>query len=388
MSGVCGMPLPSTAHAELGPWTRRVAGCVAALALALSSAGIASAAATPRRQPQQLWRAYPLDPARTGETRTNLSSRATPSPLAGDGTSGGGSTSILIAVGAATLLVAGSVAALALRRLRAGLSIRTDGAGSIRAPWLLSRPPKGGSTMANLRFGKPARREPEVSAPLQKGGSKDHGPTEAALHAESLEETEREAVAVEAELPADFSDVGAEVGAVLNSARDAAARIRKQAALESIRLGDEARATAQAAIEEALRIAAEDRAEGERIRAEAESYAGETRADAESFAERTRTDAGREAGKIVEEARTRLEAADAEAAQKVRDLTADARERLSTLQAASKRYEERLEHMLVVFRGMSSRLEELLGERADGSEADEETLEDALQPDSVSSHTE
>ncbi|HEX7310549.1 MAG TPA: hypothetical protein VF232_05165, partial [Gaiellaceae bacterium] len=109
----------------------------------------------------------------------------------------------------------------------------------------------------------------------------------------------------------------------------------------------------------------------------------------ESFAERTRTDAGREAGKIVEEARTRLEAADAEAAQKVRDLTADARERLNTLQAASKRYEERLEHMLVVFRGMSSRLEELLGERdAEGSEADEETLEDALQPDSVSSQAE
>lgn len=360
MSGVCGTPLPSTAHAELDQWTRRVAGCVAALALALSSAGIASAAATtpsPRPQPQHLWRAYPLDSARTGETSTNPSSPTTPRPLTGDGTFGGDPTSILIAVGAAILLVG-----------------------------LLPRPPKGGSTMANLRFRKPARREPEVSAPLQERASRDHGLTEAAPHAESLEEPAHEAV--EAELQADFSDVGAEVSAVLKSARDAAARIRNQATLESIRLGDEARATAEAAIEEAHRIAAEDRAEGKRIRAEAESYAGETRADAESFAERTRTDALREAGKIVEEARTRLEAADAEASQKVRDLTADARERLNTLQAASKRYEERLEHMLVVFGEMTSRLEELMGERdAEGSEADEETLADALQPDSVSPRT-
>jgi hypothetical protein len=223
---------------------------------------------------------------------------------------------------------------------------------------------------------------------------REDGEAERALHAEAGAELVDEAAPdVSAEpteatvLPPDLLDIGAEVGAVLKSAQEAAARIRNRAA----KLGEETTAAAEAQIAEAQRVAAENRAEAERIRAEAQLYASETRADAETFAEQTRTDAEREAAKIVEEARARAEAADVEAAQKVRDLTANARERLNTLEAGSRRQEERLEHMRVVFHGMTSQLEELLGERdaerGDADPQDEEDLADALQPDSVSPRT-
>jgi F0F1-type ATP synthase membrane subunit b/b' len=251
--------------------------------------------------------------------------------------------------------------------------------------------------MGNWRRREWARREPEMSVPSQEQESFEDGEAERALHAEAGAELVDEAAPdvsaepTEAVLPADLSDIGAEVGAVLKSAQEAAARIRNRANQEAAKLGEETTAAAEAQIAEAQRVAAEDRAEGERIRAEAQLYANETRADAETFAEQTRTDAEREAAKIVEEARARLEAADVEAAQKVRDLTANARERLNTLEAGSRRHEERLEHMRVVFHGMTSQLEELLGERdaerGDADPQDEEDLADALQPDSVSPRT-
>jgi F0F1-type ATP synthase membrane subunit b/b' len=231
--------------------------------------------------------------------------------------------------------------------------------------------------MANRRRRKWARREPEMSA------TEEREPVEPEQQADSAEAgDEPVAEQAEQELPADLSDVGAEVGAVLASAREAAARIRSQANEDSARQREEARAAAEAELAEARRLAEADRAELERIRAEAETYAEETRADAETFAEQTRTDAERDAGMIVEEARSRLEAADAEVAQKIRDLTANAHERLSMLQAGTRRHEERLKHMLVVFHGMTSQLEELLDER-DGEGSDGESLEDALQPDSA-----
>jgi DNA anti-recombination protein RmuC len=194
----------------------------------------------------------------------------------------------------------------------------------------------------------------------------------------------------EAELPVDLTDVGAEVDAVLKSAREAAASIRRRAQDESARLRDEAEAAAAAEVEEARQILELERGDASRIRAEAEAYAAETRAAAEAFAEQIRTEAEREAAQLVEQARGRLEAADAEVEQKVRQAEESARDRVEALEADSKRYEARLESMLVVFRGMSSQLEELLGKRrADGShDADkyDETLEDALRPDSASSH--
>ena len=204
---------------------------------------------------------------------------------------------------------------------------------------------------------------------MAKWRRREDGEAERALHAEAGAELVDEAAPdvsaepTEAVLPADLSDIGAEVGAVLKSAQEAAARIRNRAA----KLGE---AAAEAQIAEAQRVAAENRAEGERIRAEAQLYASKTRADAETFAEQTRMNAEREAAKIVG------------------DLTANARERFNTLEAGSRRQEERLEHMRVVFQGMTSQLEELLAERdaerGGADPQDEGDLADALQPDSVS----
>jgi F0F1-type ATP synthase membrane subunit b/b' len=386
MNGACGTSLPSTSHAEIEVRGRRVARvaalCGVAFAVGLSSASVAVAAATttsPRPQPQHLWRAYPLDSAKHGSPTTQSPHpRTRSSPASDEGTSGGETTNILMGLGAA-LLLAGSVAGFALYRMRADVSVRSSGAGSIHAPWLLSRPHEGGSTMANRRRRKWARREPEMFA---SGG--EEASAEAVQQADNPEAAEEPAPQqAESELPADLSDVGAEVGAVLASAREAAARIRSQANEDSTKLREEAKAAAEDELAEARQLAAEDRGEGARIRAEADAYANETRADAETFAEQTRTGAERESAKIVEEARGRLEAADAEVAQKIRDLTASARERLNMLQAGSRRHEERLEHMLVVFRGMTSQLEELLGERE--AEDGGENLEEALQPDSAAS---
>jgi F0F1-type ATP synthase membrane subunit b/b' len=230
--------------------------------------------------------------------------------------------------------------------------------------------------MANRRRRKWARREPDMF-PTDDGAAVE--PERQADSAEAGDEPAAERA--KQELPADLSDLGAEVGAVLASAREAAERIRSQANEDSAKQREEVKAAVEAELAEARHIAEADRAEGERLRAEAETYAKETRAYADTFAEQTRTDAEREAGRIVEEARGRLEVADAEVARRMRDLTATASERFNTLQAGSRRHEERLETLLDVFRGMTSQLEELLGERAvEGSE--EESLEQALQPDS------
>jgi F0F1-type ATP synthase membrane subunit b/b' len=232
--------------------------------------------------------------------------------------------------------------------------------------------------MANRRRRKWARREPDMFPTDDGAAVEPEQPDSAEAGDEPAAERAKQ------ELPADLSDLAAEVGAVLASAREAAERIRSQANEDSAKQREEAKAAAEAELAEARHIAEADRAEGERLRAESETYAKETRADAETSAEQTRTDAEREANRIVEEARGRLEAADAEVARRMRDLTATASERFNTLQAGSRRHEERLETLLDVFRGMTSQLEELLGERAvEGS--DEESLEEALQPDSAGS---
>jgi hypothetical protein len=256
--------------------------------------------------------------------------------------------------------------------------------------------------MANPRRRMWVRREPDLSARASQQDSSEYGSPTSAVGAfaehsvpenpSAMDEAvDQRALAhtpesAEAELPADLSDVGAEVGAVLKSAREAAARIRRGANEEAVKIHDEAKSAAEAAVAEASRIAAADRAEGERIRAEAEAYAEEMRTAADTFAEQARMEAKREAEVIEEQASKRLEAADAEVEQKLRQVEWKARERLEALQAGSTRYEGRLESMLVVCRGMSSQLEELLGKRdaeIGGDREDAEaTLEDALQPDS------
>ena len=188
----------------------------------------------------------------------------------------------------------------------------------------------------------------------------------------------------DAELPADVGSVGEEVGTVLKSAQEAAARIHRAAEREAERLRKEAEAATAAALTEARRDAEADRAEGSRVRAEAEAYAKDTRAAADAFAEQRRSDAERESAQIIGEAQRRLADADSEVERKMRQATARERRRIEALQAEVGHYEKRLDSILVVFRGVTSQLEDLLGkrqaERGDRPEFSDEALEDALEP--------
>jgi hypothetical protein len=201
--------------------------------------------------------------------------------------------------------------------------------------------------------------------------------------------TDEQAVPPEAEVPADLSVVGDEIGTVLKSAQEAADRIRRTASEEAARRRDEIEAATAADVAEARRIAEADLADARRIRAEAEAHAKDTRAAADAFAEQRRAEAEREAAAIVAHARTRLEAADVEVEQKVREGQAKARERVNLLHAEAERYEGRLENLFIVFREMSSALEELLGtprnRSKDRAAASDEALEHALQPDASNS---
>lgn len=181
-----------------------------------------------------------------------------------------------------------------------------------------------------------------------------------------------------------LSAVGDEVAAVLESAEEAAAAIRRSAVEEAARRRAELEAEIAAEIEEARRGADAEFAEAHRLRADADAYATETRAAADDYGERRRMEADREAATLVAEAQSRLDTADSEAERKVREAEAGARARVDALRAETERYEERLDNIFVVFREMSSQLEELLGgRRAPNPESPGgEGLDDALRPDS------
>jgi hypothetical protein len=141
---------------------------------------------------------------------------------------------------------------------------------------------------------------------------------------------------------------------------------------------------AAAEVDEARRVADADRADASRIRAEAEAYAKDMRAAADSFAEQGRRGVEREAAQIVADAQKRLAAADADVEQKVRKPRRMPVSGRKLLQVEVQRYEERIENILVVFRGMGSQLEDLLGRQRTESrnlgEASDKALEDALRP--------
>jgi hypothetical protein len=184
-----------------------------------------------------------------------------------------------------------------------------------------------------------------------------------------------------AEGASDLTAVGEEVQAVISSAHDAAVSIRRKAQEEAKRARNDAWATAQAEITEAQRIGAAHREDAERIRAEAEAFAAEARAAAETFTEELRTSAEREAARIEAEARERLSAADADAIRKVERAEDEARERIGSLRDEVERHEERLQSILVILRGMSSQVEDVLAGRSSSGEIADESFEEVLRLD-------
>lgn len=237
----------------------------------------------------------------------------------------------------------------------------------------------------------PEHEAPAASLPTRIQQATGDSPT--VISAPAATPDEADAGGGDDDAPADLADVGAEVGTVLKSAQEAAARIRRQAREEATKIREEAKAAAEAELAEARRLAEADRAEGARIRSEAEADAESSRAEAETFAQELRTNAEREADKLLEEARMRIGRVDAEIEKRVREGESEAQRRRDTLQAESKLYEQRLEKMLGVFHGMATQMEQLLGVQSSDRRQDAgenggpggETLEAALQPDNAGS---
>lgn len=390
------------------------------LMLALTVAGAADAGSRTRaRAPSALWKTYPLNPgagrvdAGKRQPGTSLPSNATREFADADEQAPGGDKTpwaigLLTVVG---LVVLGLAALLALRHSTAtavavGGQRGRAGHRNPRSQTSVPRAEKG-STMDKWR--RKARAHSSKRAPqrAQAGGHEAHMEMprpvervseyvmtdEAATENQTetsgdhLEETPREvapdtaAEAAGLPGPSGLTEVGEEVQAVISSAHDAAAAIRRKAEEEAERVRQDAWATARAEVTEANHIAATYREDAERIRAEAEAFAAEARASAEAFTEELRSSAEREAARIEAQARERLSAADADATQILERAEDEAREQIGSLRDEVQRHEERLQNILAILGGMSSQIEDVLAARSASGETPAESLEDVLRLD-------
>jgi len=331
-----------------------------------------------------LWSAFPLAQEQKAAKRQADANTAR-ATSADDHTFG---TLPLVGAAFLALLVVGGIAVVAVRHPRPALA------------GLPSRPFEGGRLMSNARrklWGRsesdpsPERLSDKANSEPQRvvdrlseyvAGESQSEVTAGDQPPSDEPAAEQQTSKAGASGPTDLSAVGDEVATVLQSAQEAAATIRRSALEEAARRRDELDAEIKAEIEEARRSADADRADAQRVKADAEAYAMETRAAADEYGEQRRAEAERESATIVAEAQSRLDAADAEAERKVREAAAGARAHVEMLKAEAERYEERLDNIFVVFREMSSQLEELVrGRTASHESPGDEGLEDALRPD-------
>jgi hypothetical protein len=335
-----------------------------------------------------LWSAFPLTQKQKSAQRQAADTNAPRAPSADDHTFG---TLPLVAVAFLALLVLGGIAVVAVRHPRPALA------------GLPSRPFEGGRLMSNARrklWGRsksdasPERLSEHDSEPqrvVDRLSEYVDGESRSTVTAGDQPPSDEPAAEQQpskagASGPTDLSAVGDEVAAVLQSAQEAAATIRRSALEEAEKRRDELDAEIKAEIAEARRSADADRADAQHLRADAEAYAMETRAAADKYGEQRRAEAERESATIVAEVQSRLDSADAEAERKMREAEAGARAHVDMLKAEAERYEERLDNIFVVFREMSSQLEELVhGRRTASRESPgDQGLEDALRPDPTS----
>jgi hypothetical protein len=162
-------------------------------------------------------------------------------------------------------------------------------------------------------------------------------------------------------LPA-YPSFGEEVQTILDSAQEAAGKIRRRAEEEANEIRTEAAASAEA-----------ERIEAERLRSEAEAYARDTRAAADEAAQRRRSEADTAAAHVLEEAERRRSAIDAELAEKVEYAKEEARNRIGALQGEIQRQEERLESIAVVLGSMTSQVTRVLDRHEESDLTDDLT---------------
>lgn len=161
----------------------------------------------------------------------------------------------------------------------------------------------------------------------------------------------------------DHAQVGERVTAVLEVAKRASEDTLAKAGRAAERLLAEFESAATAAVTEAARRAQEVRREADQFRAEADRYSAETRKAADAYAAETRAGAEQAAAKAVSEAEERVR-------------------RHAAIIAEAGLFEERLQNLVTVFRGMTDQLEDLLAQRQEPTEGEapaEETLQESLE---------
>jgi F0F1-type ATP synthase membrane subunit b/b' len=169
----------------------------------------------------------------------------------------------------------------------------------------------------------------------------------------------------------DLAELVAEVGAVLKSAQEAATRIRESARAEASKVHTETRAWVESEFAATWREAAALRAEAEAFaeaeirgaRQEAEALRAEAQALQKEDAAKALqliADAENEAQRIREAARSRLQIADAEVEEKLRQAEAEIRARRDAFESEAVRHREWLGSMLGAFQGISLELQGLL----------------------------
>ena len=161
----------------------------------------------------------------------------------------------------------------------------------------------------------------------------------------------------------DYFQVGERVAAVLEFAKRVAEDTLAQARREADLVLAEVENVATATVTEAARKAQEVRHETEQLRAEATRYSTETREAADAYAAETRGGAEKAAAKAISEAEERVK-------------------RRMAIVAEAARFEDRLQNLVTVFRGMTDQLEDLLAERQAQMEGDVpagETLQESLE---------
>ena len=381
------------------PLARLTAAAFVCMLLAAVGAGSAASQERAQTKPppglEPLWREYPLEPkgARAelptpGERPPAVEPEPRPAaqtpqqPQRNDRS--GVSTLALVAVtlGVVTVLVL-AIVALGVARPALVESVRGRARRRLR--------PEGGSAMSDVFRRLRRGREEGETPPSREEPTEDR--TSALLRAFEPYTVER-STPVESEQPstdrpegsgeepsegrkpASAADLGEHVAAVIATAQDAAAEMRREAVADADRIRKEASEEAKGLVAEATREAEQMRADAStysrETRQEADAYAGEKRSEAEAYATSVRADA-------EENSRHLREAAEEGAKQ----IEKEARRRREMLIGEAERFEERLHSLHSVFHGITTQLDELLpGQRqSDDEEASRESIEEALRPE-------
>ena len=173
---------------------------------------------------------------------------------------------------------------------------------------------------------------------------------------------------------ADFDSIGEHLGSVLNAAKDAAARIRKEAQEEADRIREQAHRESSAGAEAVRKDAEATRAQALELRSDAEEWARQARTASEVDAADRRAEAQAEARRIV-----------AEAERQAASVGKHAQRRQQALKMDISLAEDRLRQLATGLHEVAGRLDELLATPLeqpvdDGPDAEESSIVEDLVP--------